>query len=78
MTKSEMKRDLRDHHCVLSESWWEHDGRGIPLCRVCNLCKKVKLSVYRPEILRYYTEADVDETIEAEPGVELFGFDEDW
>jgi hypothetical protein len=48
------------------ESWWEHDGRGIPLCRVCMKCRTEKLSHYRPEILKPYTQADVDETIEPE------------
>lgn len=47
-------------------TWWEHDGRGIPLCRVCDRCRKEKLSAYRPEILRHYTEDDVNEPIEAE------------
>ncbi len=45
-------------------SHWELDGRGIPLCRVCPACKQKKLSRYRPEILKHYTQADVDEPIE--------------
>jgi hypothetical protein len=45
-------------------SWWEKDGQGIPLCRVCPKCKKEKLSKYRPEILSSYTQEDVDEPIE--------------
>lgn len=46
-------------------SWWEHDARGIPLCRVCIKCKKQKLAKYRPEVL---TAADyeADEPIEPE------------
>jgi len=32
-------------------SWWETDARGIPLCRVCDKCRKEKLSKYRPEVL---------------------------
>lgn len=47
-------------------SWWEHDGQGIPLCRVCDKCRDKKLSVYRPEILESYTQEDVDEPIEPE------------
>lgn len=47
-------------------SWWEHDAQGIPLCRVCDLCAEHKLSKYRPEILSGYTQADVDEQIEAD------------
>jgi hypothetical protein len=45
-------------------SWWEHDGNDIPLCRVCPRCKDEKLSHYRPEILRPYSQEDVDEPIE--------------
>ena len=45
-------------------SWWENDGRGIPLTRVCGKCRKAKLAKYRPEILNYYTQADCDEQIE--------------
>lgn len=62
----------REHTCLLGlpssePSWWEYDGRGIELCRVCASCKREKLSRYRPEILRPYNEYDVDEPIEAEP-----------
>jgi hypothetical protein len=48
------------------ESWWEQDGRGIPLCRVCAKCKAEKLARYRPVIFTHYTQADVDEPIEPE------------
>lgn len=64
----------RPHYCVggvLSDtpSTWLKDGRGIELCRACPKCKREKLARYRPEILhRAYTEADVDEPIEAEDG----------
>lgn len=57
--------DLKFHECDRSESWWEHDAQGIPLCRVCDKCRTVKLSGYRPEILSGYSQNDVDETIEA-------------
>ena len=43
-----------------------HDAQGIPLCRVCEKCRKAKLARYRPEILTGYTQADVDEPIEPE------------
>lgn len=60
-----------EHACingtVSSEpSWWAKDGRGIPLCRVCHDCEEMKLSKYRPEILEWYSENDVDESIESE------------
>lgn len=45
-------------------SWWEHDGRGIPLTRVCAKCREARLSRYRPEILSWYSQADVEEQIE--------------
>lgn len=44
-------RSLRYHVCRREESWWEHDARGIPLCRVCEVCRSAKLSRYRPEVL---------------------------
>ncbi len=47
-------------------SYWQNDGRGIPLCRVCPECKTEKLKKYRPEILKPYSQADVDEPIEPE------------
>jgi len=46
--------------------WPTYDGQGIFLTYVCDDCMKERLSHYRPEILRYYTQADVDEPIEAE------------
>jgi hypothetical protein len=59
----------REHQCVggtvsTEPSWWERDARGIPLCRVCDNCRKEKLSRYRPEILTGYDQNDVDEPIE--------------
>jgi len=47
-------------------SYWLFDGRGIELCKACSSCRAKKLSRYRPEILRPYTQADVDEPIEPE------------
>jgi len=45
-------------------SEWEYDGQNIPLCRVCPKCRAEKLKKYRPEILRPYSQSDVDEPIE--------------
>jgi hypothetical protein len=60
---------LRNHpHTKTDGSWWEHDAQGIPLCRVCDGCRAVKLSRYRPEILTGYSQADVDEPIEPDYG----------
>lgn len=48
------------------DKYMTFDGRGIPLCSVCDDCKREKLARYRPEILRHYTQSDVDEPIEPE------------
>jgi len=58
------QEQLNDHKCFRSQSWCEYDAQGIYLCRVCDICKELKLSRYRPEILTGYTQADVDEPIE--------------
>lgn len=52
------------HECKRDESWPEYDAQGIYLCRVCDKCRAHKLAGYRPEILRGYTQADVDEPID--------------
>lgn len=59
---------IREHACrggipSTEPSWWARDGRGIELCRVCDLCEREKLAHYRPEILGYYDQGDVDEPI---------------
>jgi len=46
------------------DSWWENDGQGIPLARVCFKCKDEVLSKYDPKFLSFYTQADTDERIE--------------
>lgn len=57
--------DVRPCPCGSGEiSWWEFDGRGIPLTRVCNKCYEKTMSKFNPVILNYYTQADVDEQIE--------------
>lgn len=45
-------------------SWWVNDAQGIPLARVCSNCEQERLSQFRPEIIRGYTQEDVDEPIE--------------
>ena len=32
-------------------SMWQHDARGIPLCRTCEDCYQRRLASYRPEVL---------------------------
>jgi hypothetical protein len=46
------------------DSWWVHDGQGIPLARVCDKCIDEVLSKYNPVVLGHYTQADIDEPIE--------------
>ncbi len=58
--------DLQNHRCEPSESWPEYDAQNIYLCRVCPTCRDAKLATFRPEILTGYTQADVDEPIEAD------------
>jgi hypothetical protein len=43
-----------------------HDGNGIYLARVCSRCHVPTLMKYREEILRGYSQAEVDEPIEPE------------
>lgn len=45
-------------------SRWVSDARGIPLARVCEKCRKEKLSHFRPEVLsdpNYEASEDFDE-----------------
>ena len=58
--------DLKYHDCDRNESWWEYDGRGIPLCRVCDTCREAKLSKFSKTVMHYYDERDIDEQIEAD------------
>ena len=51
---------------VREGTWWEYDGQGIPLCRVCAVCQEERLAQYRTAILSPYTQDDVDEDIEPE------------
>ena len=46
------------------DSWWEYDARSMPLCRVCEVCKVVKLSAYRGDVLtdpNYYSDEPIEE-----------------
>tara|TARA_R110002012_G_scaffold303659_1_gene505532 strand:+ start:454 stop:678 length:225 start_codon:yes stop_codon:yes gene_type:complete len=67
-----VNEDNATHYCEgasgLSENdvWAVYDAQGIYLCRVCEDCERVKLAEFRPEILKGYNQADVDEPIEPE------------
>jgi hypothetical protein len=49
-----------------ADSWWEHDGQGIPLARVCDKCYEAVMSKYDPRILESYSQVDIDESIEGD------------
>lgn len=57
--------DKCTYHTKTDGSWWEVDARGIPLARVCDKCRKQKLSGYRPEVLTN-PNYECDEPIEPE------------
>lgn len=59
-----MSDELKYHDCPRDEREAQYDGRGIFLTYTCEKCHEAKMSRYRPEILEYYTQADVDEQIE--------------
>jgi len=44
-------------------TYWEYDARGIPLCKVCYVCRSEKLSHFRPEV-RSDPNYEADEDIE--------------
>lgn len=51
-------------YCEGEDRTREYDAQGIFLTYACDDCRAGKLARYRPEILRGYTQADVDEPIE--------------
>lgn len=69
-------------------SWWEYDRQGIELCRVCDHCIAERLKKYDPAVLTQSQrevlgisgdvpeyEDVVDDTIEAEDGMEPYNED---
>jgi hypothetical protein len=53
--------------CPCGSGEWpemQYDGRGIELCYTCEKCHKERMRRWRPDILEYYTQEDVDEQIE--------------
>jgi len=45
-------------------SHWQHDARGIPLCRTCEDCHQQKMARYRSDVLRnpsYECDEQIDE-----------------
>jgi hypothetical protein len=62
-----MDKRMRNDLCRCGSGLWseaQYDGRGIYLCRTCPQCHKREMSKYNPVILKYYTQADIDEPIE--------------
>jgi hypothetical protein len=73
----------QEHACVgghpsSEPSWWEYGAQGIPLCRVCDRCRREKLAVYRPEILSGYDQSDVNEPIEPDDPEDRWDRDDDY
>lgn len=70
-----MARRMTDKQLAMHEhigsTWWEYDAQGIPLVKVCSVCKASLLAKYRPEILTGYSQADVDELIEPDDPSDL-------
>lgn len=60
------KKSPCGRHSPFDGSWWEFDGRGIALARVCQHCCGAVLATFRKEILTPYTATDVDEPIEVD------------
>lgn len=57
--------ELKRHQCERSESWWEYDARGIPLARVCDICRDAKLGTFRRDVLEdpnYECDEAIDES----------------
>lgn len=45
------------------ESHWQHDARGIELCRTCEKCHDEQMKRYRPDVLtdpNYWTDEPVE------------------
>jgi hypothetical protein len=59
-----LKGNLQMHHEHEAYTWWEYDGQGIPLAKVCEKCVDAVLAKYDPVVLGHYTQADVDEPID--------------
>jgi hypothetical protein len=54
---------MNTHICDTQESWAEYDARGIFLCYVCDICKKERLSEFRPDVLtdpNYWSSEPID------------------
>ena len=53
----------KDHYHTKGDgSWWEYDGYGIPLTRVCDGCIKHKMRGFRFDIReRYEADEPIDE-----------------
>ena len=45
-------------------SYWQHDARGIPLCRTCDDCHKAQMAKYRQDVLsdpNYWADEPIEE-----------------
>jgi len=45
------------------DSSWNHDARGIPLCRTCEDCHYKKMATYREDVLHdpnYWADEEIE------------------
>jgi hypothetical protein len=45
-------------------STWQHDARGIPLCRTCEKCHAERMGGFRPDVLtdpNYWADEPIDD-----------------
>ena len=52
-----------NHKCEDGSTFWEYDGQGIPMFKVCDGCRKAKLARHRKVILESYNQNDIDQPI---------------
>ena len=72
--------EMRQCRCGSGKERFELvDIQGIFCTYVCDDCEKAEKAKYRPEMFTGYSQADVDEPIEPEEGIQMvWPADEDW
>jgi hypothetical protein len=48
-TREELHTHRQSH--TKFNSWWMNDARGIPLCRICDVCERAAIDSYPPEVM---------------------------
>lgn len=62
MPERERTHKCKDGYRTSTDSYWLYDAKGIPLRRVCHLCREHHISTYNPNIFNpdYRVEEVVD------------------